>query len=221
MKRLLIPLLLVLALVGFYAAWPAWSLYQVRESIRTDDGDTLARKIDFPSVRTSLRPVLTEEAQRIVDRVQGNAGGLGALLGQLKGDLLPKIVDAGLDVVVTPENVMHIARNREALRDALRRAVAEKASLGSLGGLRKKKAEAAEQPTSGSGGEAAPAAPAGEGGYRGPRYTVANIKSFAIAGPLSFDIGVNRKAEATEPEVIVGLAFTGGDWKIVRLVPRL
>lgn len=219
MKRLI--LLLVLLVLGFYVAWPAWSLYQVREAIRRDDVATFAGKVDFPRVRASLRPVLTEEAQKLLERVRGNAGSFGALLGQLQGDLLPRVVETALEAVVTPENVMQIARNREALREALRRVMTEQVSLGGLIGSRRKAGDA-EKPAGGSAGQPAPTPSGrGQGGVRERRYGLSNIKSFTPVGPLAFDLGVNRNADAAEPEVTVRMAFTGTDWKIVGLAPRL
>lgn len=68
--------------------------------------------------------------------------------------------------------------------------------------------------------EASVSASPGEG-MRGPRYSYANIKHFRITGPLSFEIGFNRRAEANDPEVIAEMAFRGGDWKVVRVIPRI
>lgn len=218
MKRLI--LLLVLLVLGFYVAWPAWSLYQVREAIRRDDAATFAGKVDFPSVRASLRPVLTDEAQKLLERVRGNAGSFGALLGQLQGDLLPRVVEMALEAVVTPENVLQIARNREALREALRRVMTEQVSLGGLIGSRRKAGDAEKSAGSSTGQPAPTPSGQGPGGVREWRYGLSNVKSFAPVGPLAFDLGVNRKAEAEEPEVTVRMGFTGTDWKIVGLVPR-
>jgi hypothetical protein len=218
MKRLLILLIFLLLLV-FYVAWPAWSLFQVREAIRRDDEALFASKVDFAGVRASLRPVLTEEARKALERAQSSAGGFGALLGQLQGDVLPRVVDAALEAVVTPETVMQIARNRQALREALRQVMAEQVSLGGLIGSRRKPGNT-EKPADNSAGQPAPA-PSGPAHHVPERrYGLANIKSFAPIGPLAFDIGVNRNADAAEPEVTVRMAFTGSDWKIVGLVPH-
>lgn len=51
----------ILALAGFYVAWPAWSGYQIRNAFLTDDVALLAHKVDFPLVRQSLRPVVAAE----------------------------------------------------------------------------------------------------------------------------------------------------------------
>jgi hypothetical protein len=180
-----------------------------------------AAKVDFPSVRASLHPVLTQEAQKVLERVQVGGSGLGALLSQIRGDVLPKVVEAALETVITPENVMQIARNREALREALRRIMAEQVTLGGLVGGRPKKPEVGGRPAPETSGSQASPGMEGQEVRTHPRYRYDNIKSLTPVGPLAFDIGVNRRAEATEPEVIVRMAFTGTDWKIVGLVPRL
>ena len=202
-------LLLALLTTGFYVAWPAWSLQRVADALRRNDDATLAQMIDFPGVRASMRPALTEEVTRRYEQLRGEGGGMRSLLAnQLKADVLPKLVDTTLDAVVTPVGVLQLARNRVALREAIERVLEQRIVLGgsSVG-------QAMRPPPAGTG-----AAPAGGGG--GPRYTTDNIKRIALAGPLSIEIGVNRNPAAAEPELLVQMAFTGADWKIVGLAPR-
>jgi Tol biopolymer transport system component len=59
MKRLIG--LMILLLAAFYVGWPAWSGYQLKAALDRKDVETVGRKIDFPSVRQSLEPVVTRE----------------------------------------------------------------------------------------------------------------------------------------------------------------
>jgi hypothetical protein len=58
-------------------------------------------------------------------------------------------------------------------------------------------------------------------GMRRQPFSYANIKHFRITGPVSFEIGFNRNTAASEPEVIAEMAFRGGDWKVIRFIPRI
>lgn len=73
-------------------------------------------------------------------------------------------------------------------------------------------------------------APAGDaqvpaGGSQAPgeprQYGMANIKSVRPTGPLSFEVGVAREAAASAPDLVVEMSFTGMDWKVTGLTPRL
>ena len=52
-------------------------------------------------------------------------------------------------------------------------------------------------------------------------YGLANLKRFAFAGPLGFDVGVAKDPTASEPDLTAGMNFTGLDWKLTRIVPRI
>ena len=54
MRRLL--LLIIVALIGFYIAWPAYSGWQIKSALANGDADALAGKVSFDRVRDSLKP---------------------------------------------------------------------------------------------------------------------------------------------------------------------
>lgn len=91
-----------------------------------------------------------------------------------------------------------------------------------IGGLFGKKDEAPVNPVrtvpdpASAPAAAAPAAPAAPA----PSYGLSNIKRFGFDSPLSFALGLAKDPNATEPDVTARMAFTGGDWKLVGLVPR-
>ena len=53
------------------------------------------------------------------------------------------------------------------------------------------------------------------------KFGLSNVKRFGFAGPLGFELGVARDAAKSGPDLTAGLAFTGMDWKLTRLVPTL
>ena len=250
MKRLIA--LALLLLVGFYVAWPAWSGYQIYQSIQAKNSGLMERKIDFPSVRTSLRPVVAAKIGEGLDKFQAQAGAAGALIGQLKGEMVPKIVDSTLSSMVNADTVIRVANEGGNFKDALDKIMREQLGRNGL-------------PTGGSGGTSGglPSLPGGLGGLLGgpvgdllgkvarpkspvrdvtaeevkpaavgapnsgdqpkaaAKFSLANIKTFRLSGPLRYVVGVAKDPAATEPDITADISFTGGDWKVTGLVPRL
>jgi hypothetical protein len=238
MKRLL--LLVVVLLLGFYVAWPGWSAYQIDGAIKAKDAETLERKIDFPSVRVSLRPAFTQKVSEIYDLQLKQAGGTGAVIGgQLKGDIIPGMVDVLLVALVTPQNLIRVAHEGGQLKESLDRLLGEElgrtsrlpgmgggsgqttgglqlpGGLGNLGDLAGKIGIGGKKP------ESAPAPKAAAPAAAPPSYGLDNLKVFNIVGPLAFEIGVAKDKAATEPDVTAEMRFTGLDWRVTAVRPRL
>lgn len=226
MKRpiLLISLFALLAFAGFYGAWPAWSGYRIRAAIENQDVALLESKIEFPSVRAALKPTVTAEVNRQVELRLKDAGPLGALIGsQLKGETAGRLVDRAIESAVTAESVIRIAHEGKSMREAIENVLASQMG-GALGGVLGKMTqrrqgsgnEPKESPQPDASGNAK-----GEPGQAKRRFGLANVKRVSINGPLSFSVGVARKADAAEPDVTAEMRFTGFDWKVVSLIPRL
>lgn len=125
--------LVLLAAFGFWVAWPAYSGFQINSALKAGDSAALGRKIDFDSVRASLRPAVTVEAGKRVDEAMARQGAGGvALAGDIKAQLLPKVVDGALVTLVTPENIIRVYREGDKAKDAIARIVAEQ--MGKSGG---------------------------------------------------------------------------------------
>jgi hypothetical protein len=54
-----------------------------------------------------------------------------------------------------------------------------------------------------------------------PSYGLRNVKSFGVLGPLRFEIGVAKDTAANEADLATELSFTGTDWKVTAVKPRL
>ena len=68
---------------------------------------------------------------------------------------------------------------------------------------------------------AAPAAPPNSAPTAKRSFGLGNIKGFRMAGPLGFEVDVARDAAQSKSDGTVGVSFTGGDWKLTRVVPNL
>jgi Protein of unknown function (DUF2939) len=231
--------ILVVALLGFYVAWPAYSLMSVKNALNTENVPLLAAKVDFPSVRQSLTPAVTAEVEKAAAAAvtQGGADN-AALLAQLKTQMVPKIVEVALATIVTPESLMRIYREGGDMRKTISDIVAEKMGGGSLGALAGALGGGGGQKPGGlndllggklggllgkkeTAGQPVPdATPAAKPGAKAS-FSTANIKRFAMTGPLGFSVGVAKDPAATLPDVETDLAFTGLDWKIVGVRPRI
>jgi Protein of unknown function (DUF2939) len=224
MRRVLMFVLVaVIALAAFYMAWPLWSGYSIYQALEARDAATLAAKIDFPSLRQSVKPRVTAEVDKAFDKIGGQAGGL--LQGGLKAQLAPQLVDSVLESMVTPDNLSVLYARRADLRSVFGKKLAPVQGQsaegdvsvggiklpGNLGGLLGKI-------TGRTGGEASTEAdPAAEANSTEPatRSRLGNLRYITMNGPLGIDIAVARDQSTNAPDVVAHLAFSGLDWKLV------
>lgn len=236
----------VIAIAAFYVAWPLYAGYEIRSSLDAGDAARLSSKVDFPSVRVSLRPAVAKQVEEIVAAQIKKAGSAGALISeQLKDTLMPRVVDGVLATLVTPEMLIRIHASGRTLKEALQGLVIERASASEgLGGLMIVSGDNADNGQrsgledvaaslgidvgkalgglTGAGAareaSAAKAAPEKASGPL-PRYGVDNIKHVSVVGPLALSIGVARDPKARKPDVTAELGFVNGSWKLTGLVP--
>lgn len=238
----------VAVVAAFYIAWPLWAGYDLKSSLDEGDAARLAQRIDFPSVRMSLRPAVSKTVEDVVADQLRKAGAAGTLVSaQLKETLMPRIVDGVIATLVTPEMLIRIHASGRSLKDALDTIVLERASqTDGLGGLlvvsgtepgqgRSRIEEVAgafgidtKKVLGGLGEAGAGTAETGAvtaqattpAGPR-PTYGLGNIKHVSVTGPLGLSVGVARDAKAREPDLTADMSFVNGSWKLTGLVPRL
>jgi hypothetical protein len=238
------------AVLAFYVAWPAFSGYEIKSSLDGQNVEGLVARIDFPSVRASLRPAVAAKVDEVVTNALRRAGTAGgALTDTLKAQVMPRIVDGVLASFVTPEMLIRIHASGKSFKEALDAIVFERTSQaqglggfmiapdsGGAGGTRSKLDEIAGKygidvgkVLGGAGAKAAPAAasdeaasvlPAKSEGGPRPKYGLGNIKHFSLTGPLGLSVGVARDANARKPELTAELSFVGGSWIVTALVPE-
>jgi hypothetical protein len=206
--------ILVLLLLAFYVLWPSWSVYQIYSAVKTKDAETLARKIDFPAVRASLRNAAVEKVSELYDRPQGQLPSSPVLVARIKQEAASRIVDASLARLVTADNLIRITSEGGQLKEGVERILRDHITVGDIAGR--------ADPGAG-GGKAGSVirtiAPEGE--RPAPSYGLRNVKSFGMLSPLRFEIGVAKYATAKEADLTAELSFTGTDWKLTAVRPRL
>jgi hypothetical protein len=240
---------LPLVALAFYVAWPAWSGYQIKAALDAEDKAALGRKIEFERVRTSLRPTVAAEFEARLAAIVKATGQPQATLDKLKTTGMPKLVDTALVALVSPEGLVRLYKERADVRGEVARIVAEKMAspdgvvlIGQIAGAVGSDSTAVGTVIDKLGQMAGekgidlgkivggvlgreptmtrPGAPAGTAGATPDKLGIANVKSFAMSGPLGFSLGIAKDATAKAPDVVADVEFTGGDWKIVGLRPQ-
>ena len=208
--------IIILLLLAFYVVWPSWSAYQIYSAVKTKDAETLARKIDFPAVRVSLRNAAVQKMAELYDRPQSQLPNSPVLVARIKQEAASRIVDASLDRLVTADNLIRITSEGGQLKESVERILRD--HITGAGDS----ARSADPGTSGVGkGGPVIRTIAPEEERPAPRYGLRNIKSFGMLSPLRFEIGVAKYATANEPDLTAELSFTGTDWKLTAVKPRL
>ena len=180
----------------FYIAWPAWSGYRIYNALERNDIATLERKIDFPSVRESLKPAITSDVDRRLARIPAEVVDQQRD-GRLKQQIGPRLVDAALNKIVTAQSIASLYTWR-----------------GDISRVLKDVKEIREIE-----------APAGGGNIAGTSATssplrLSNIKRFAFTGPTSFEIGIAKDTSGSDPDLTAQIEFRDMDWKLTGLIPK-
>ena len=240
MKRLLS--LLALGLALFYIAWPAYSGYAIKGALDAKDPEGLRQRIDFDAVRSSMRPAITAKVESTFDAAASKAGPNGSnIFAALKPQFVPKIVDAALGRIVTPEALIRVHGERGTIKDILDKQIGDQvAKAGGLGGLAgafsgkgSSQGDTAGAPGFDAGkvlgglfgkkDAGAPAAPKSEpaSGEAKPSLSWRNIKGFGMDGLTGIYVSLAKDAAAPDADLTAHMTFQGGGWVLTGLEPRL
>lgn len=117
---ILVPLLL-LGLTAAYLAWPIASAVQIREAMRSGDVETLNRKVDWDSVRASLKASVAPET--LVRLSENPEAPKRSWWQSIKAAVAPKLADTVIDRYVTPEQLPIFLGYRETYKGTIRPAL--------------------------------------------------------------------------------------------------
>jgi hypothetical protein len=215
MRRIVLLAILLLAL--FYVAWPAFSLHRINTALQRGDADLLAAKVDFDSVRESLRPFAAAEAGKVLGGLDGGGGLGGVLGGEIKGQLQEKAVETILNGMVTPQGAIRMYQEGKSLHEMAKRhglsdgkgGIDPGKIIGGLFGKKGTPAPVAETPAP----AATPATPKHCCG-------LGNVKGFGLAGARTIWVSLARDNAASEGDARFEMSFTGGDWKLTAVRPK-
>ena len=114
MRKILILILLPLLLVPFgYAAWPAWSAWQLRAAVKARDVAGIERRVDWTTLRSNLKQTI---AANLKDEEKRPGSGF---LGAVKRTVGTFVADRVIDMGVTPRTLAHILAGHLLMRDVV------------------------------------------------------------------------------------------------------
>jgi hypothetical protein len=118
MKKPLLALVAVLALAVAYVAYPILTLWSIREAIRTGNTAYIEAKLEWPTVRESLRESLTEYAiGPTAVAAPGSSPPSMGLWQRIKTGLSRRAVDNLIASYVTPQGLPQLFGMRQFYRD--------------------------------------------------------------------------------------------------------
>lgn len=99
---------LLAALLAYAAAGPYLTVNAIREAVKTEDSRALARQVDFPALRASLKAQLGDRVVREAG-ADAQSSVFGAFALRLAGGLVGGVVDA----MVTPTGLGALMEGRK------------------------------------------------------------------------------------------------------------
>jgi hypothetical protein len=95
-------------LLAYAAAGPYLTINAIREAVKTEDGRALARQVDFPALRASLKAQLTDRVVR-----EAGADVQSSLVGAFGLRLATGLVGGLVDAMVTPAGLGALMEGRK------------------------------------------------------------------------------------------------------------
>lgn len=108
---------------GVYGAMPFVAAWHIREAVRTGDSATLAHKVDWHSVRQSLKSSLTETREALVELADIAGQPRPGLWQRLKVAALPYLTDPLIDRYVSADAAPRLYEWRQTWRNRVRPAL--------------------------------------------------------------------------------------------------
>jgi hypothetical protein len=109
----------LLALSAAYVAFPFWTAWSIREAVRSGNSDYLARKIEWESVRRTLRASMAGIAFDMPDTTSQEPAERPGFWKRVKAYVGGGAVNKFVDTYVTPEGLPKLFEYRQMYRRAV------------------------------------------------------------------------------------------------------
>lgn len=129
MRKLVLAASVVVMLAAGYVAAPFYATWSIREAMRTGDSATLARKLEWPTVRQTLRASLLEFAVGPQPAPTSASTQRPGLWQRVKIGLSRRAVDSMIDTYVNPERLPQLFTARQFYRENISGEAAADAEL--------------------------------------------------------------------------------------------
>jgi hypothetical protein len=100
------------ALFFLYAASPYYSVWRFGETLRANDMNALAARVDFPEVRGSLKKQIRDHFFGVLKKKKSDQ------IAQLLTSAEPSLLDRLIDAYVTPDGLATIISNPAPIKNA-------------------------------------------------------------------------------------------------------
>lgn len=107
-KWLILAVLLLAALLAWVAAGPFITMHAIGKAVREENATALARHVDFPRLRASLRDQAGDRVSRSLG-IDGQSGWLGALGASVANQL----AGGAIELMVTPQGLGALIEGRK------------------------------------------------------------------------------------------------------------
>jgi len=121
MKRKLASGVAVLLIFGVtYAAWPFWSAWTLREAIRKGDTATIERRIEWDSVRATLKDSIARQAQLLPEVNAAGEAIRPTLWQRVKTAFGQSMLDRFIESYVTPQGLPQLFTYKKTYREKIK-----------------------------------------------------------------------------------------------------
>ena len=101
MKKIVILIAVcAVAIAGYAAAGPFWTIHRIKSAIESQDPEKLARLVDFPALRSSLKEQLTARVAK-----EAASGSRAVPFAGLAAGFSARLAEGLVDSVVTPAGI--------------------------------------------------------------------------------------------------------------------
>lgn len=117
-------LLMVAVVCAGYVLWPLGTAWRIRDAIRNNDAEYLADKVEWSSVKRTLKPSMLQIAlapgQQAAVEADAGATPKTGLWNKFKAYLGEKAIDKMLDEYVSPEGLPKLFQYGKAYREKIK-----------------------------------------------------------------------------------------------------
>lgn len=111
---------IVLLVALAYAAWPFWSAWSLREAIKNGDTATIERRVEWDSVRATLRDSLARQAQLLPEVNAVGEAVKPTMWQRVKTAFGQPMLDRFIESYVTPEGLPQLFTYRKTYREKVK-----------------------------------------------------------------------------------------------------
>ena len=108
---------------GWYVVSPFWAAWSLREAIRSGDTSTIEQRVEWQSVRSSLKASLAENNQLLVQAQEMGSAIRPTLWQRVKSAFGATVLDRFIETYVTPQGLPQLFRYHRLAREHLPGAV--------------------------------------------------------------------------------------------------